>query len=100
MLQNTYFLAKIGADTAENKRNFGENEFNICQKLATTLRVHWPAKAATRTPRERPGTRWPSPTSGKEQIQKPATANFLRARDSRQPILGCIDGGRDHQMLS
>ena len=35
MLQNVYFLAKIGADTAENEQHFAE----ICQKLATTLRV-------------------------------------------------------------
>ena len=32
MLQNAYLLAKIGADTAENERNFAEN-------LPTTLRV-------------------------------------------------------------
>ena len=38
MLQNAYFLAKIGADTAENEQHFAE----ICQKLATTLRVHYP----------------------------------------------------------
>ena len=25
MLQNTYLLAKIGADTAENERNFAKN---------------------------------------------------------------------------
>ena len=25
MLQNAYFLAKIGADTAENERNFAQN---------------------------------------------------------------------------
>ena len=35
MLQDGYFLAKIGADTAENEQHFAE----ICQKLATTLRV-------------------------------------------------------------
>ena len=35
MLQNAYFVAKIGADTAENEQHFAE----ICQKLATTLRV-------------------------------------------------------------
>ena len=35
MLQNAYFLAKIGADTAENEQHFAE----ICQKMATTLRV-------------------------------------------------------------
>ena len=40
MLKNAYLLAKIGADTAENERNFAE----ICQKLATTLRVRrWTA---------------------------------------------------------
>ena len=32
MLKNAYFLAKIGADTAENEQHFAE----ICQKLATT----------------------------------------------------------------
>ena len=32
ILQNAYFLAKIGADTAENEQHFAE----ICQKLATT----------------------------------------------------------------
>ena len=40
MLQNAYFLAKIGADTAENERNFAE----ICQKLATTLRGRVPRR--------------------------------------------------------
>ena len=33
MLQNAYFLVKIGADTAENERHFAE----ILPKLATTL---------------------------------------------------------------
>ena len=33
MLENAYFLAKIGADTAENERNFEKN----CPKLETTL---------------------------------------------------------------
>ena len=36
MLQNAYLVAKIGADTAENERKFAE----ICQKLATILRIH------------------------------------------------------------
>ena len=43
MLQNAYSLGKIGADTAENERNFAE----ICQKLATTLRV--PTEPAMRS---------------------------------------------------
>ena len=33
MLQNAYVLAKIGADTAENERNFAKR----LPKLATTL---------------------------------------------------------------
>ena len=41
MLQNAYFLAKIGADTAENEQQFAE----ICQKLATTLPCRGKAKA-------------------------------------------------------
>ena len=35
MLQNAYFLAKIGADTAENEQHLPK----FCQKLATTLRA-------------------------------------------------------------
>ena len=34
MVQNAYFLAKIGADTAENEQHLAE----IGQKLATTRR--------------------------------------------------------------
>ena len=41
MLQNAYLLAKIGADTAENDRILPK----FCQKLATTLRVHYGARA-------------------------------------------------------
>ena len=32
--ENTYFLAKIGADTAENEQHLAENLPKICQKLA------------------------------------------------------------------
>ena len=42
MLNNAYFLANIGADTAENERNFAK-------KLATTLRLtsgHGPERLA------------------------------------------------------
>ena len=35
MLENAYLLAKIGADTAENERNFAK----ILIKIGTTLRV-------------------------------------------------------------
>ena len=56
MLQNAYFLAKIGADTAKNEQHFAE----ICQKLATTLRE------VIRPQRIRPGSRSPttSPNGG------------------------------------
>ena len=33
MLENAYLLAKIGADTAENERNFAENLPKIWQNL-------------------------------------------------------------------
>ena len=36
MLQNAYFLAKIGADTAENERNFAENLPKIGHSPSTT----------------------------------------------------------------
>ena len=42
MQQNAYLLAKIGADTAENKRNFGEILAKCCQNYATTLGVLFP----------------------------------------------------------
>ena len=44
MLQNAYFLAKIGADTAENEHHFAE----ICQKLATTPRGAGGAKSPSK----------------------------------------------------
>ena len=42
MLQNAYFLAKIGADTAENERNvaknLGERKIGKCSILAQKLK--------------------------------------------------------------
>ena len=35
MLKNAYFLAKIGADTAENERNFANNLPNIATPVET-----------------------------------------------------------------
>ena len=43
MLQNAYLLAKIGADTAENERNFAK----ILTKLATALRAATTPACAT-----------------------------------------------------
>ena len=44
MLQNAYFLAKIGADTAENEQHSAE----ICQELAA--RALFPAAGARGRP--------------------------------------------------
>ena len=49
MMQNAYFLAKIGADTAENERNCAENLPHISTtNLVITLRVGMPARAGAR----------------------------------------------------
>ena len=42
MLQNVYFLAKIGADTADNERKFAEILPKFWQKLATSLLARAP----------------------------------------------------------
>ena len=44
MLQNAYFLAKIGADTAENERNFAENLPKIGNYPTGPLPVGLPAR--------------------------------------------------------
>ena len=73
MLQNAYLPAKIGADTAENERHFAE----ICQKLATTLRVPDRRKRDPRAgaPGERRGL-----CLGILAIFSQNCANFWRAR--------------------
>ena len=53
MLQNAYLLAKIGADTAENERNFAENLPRI---------GNYPTGPATHaSPQGRPGREGPGP---------------------------------------
>ena len=52
MLQNAYFLAKIGADTAENEQHFAEI-------LPTdALRRLWRLPPETYAPRQFTGKRW------------------------------------------
>ena len=41
MLQNAYFLAKIGADTAENQRHSAKNLPKICKFLFSKETVDW-----------------------------------------------------------
>ena len=55
MLQNAYFLAKIGADTAENERKFAENLPKIgWWQLASGRRPRTPARSLrTRASRRR-----------------------------------------------
>ena len=63
MLQNAYFLAKIGADRAENEQHFAE----ICQKLATTLPCGGAGRrtaSARRRREERRAATDPPPWSG------------------------------------
>ena len=76
MLQNAYLLAKIGADTAENEQHFAE----ICQKLATTLRVR---RAMTRDAGRQPpagsaeGVPCDFTSSGGGGVKSPATARYV-----------------------
>ena len=52
MLKNAYFLSKIGADAAENERNFAKFLPNICQKKSlpnSTLALPASAPGTPRT---------------------------------------------------
>ena len=51
MLQNAYFLAKIGADTAENEQHFAENlpkNGNYLTTLTMPAAVAWSASRPRR----------------------------------------------------
>ena len=45
MLQNAYFLAKIGADTAENEQHFAR--FGLARAVAGARGAHQPATSAS-----------------------------------------------------
>ena len=89
MLQNAYFLAKIDADTAENEQHVAE----ICQKLATTLRVRGPdVEGGLEVPlrdgrRVHPRGRGYQPGSGGEssQIRRPTRT------ESQGAFLGIVN---------
>ena len=49
MLQNAYFLAKIGADTAENEQHFAEI-LPIGRRVADRLRLVFRRRAVLRLP--------------------------------------------------
>ena len=51
MLQNAYFLAKIGADTAENERMFAQNLPKNLPKKPQALREAGPRGRELRGPR-------------------------------------------------
>ena len=69
MLQNAYFLAKIGADTAENEQHLPK----FCQKLATTRRG-----APVAVPPEAPPGLGPGPRGLPAPHAAPAGCRRLR----------------------
>ena len=66
MLQNAYFLAKIGADTAENERNSAE----ILPKIGNYPTDPLPYAASSPGPQAPPA----SPTAGAAAAEEPAAA--------------------------
>ena len=69
MLQNAYFLAKIGADTAENEQHLAE----ICQKLVTTLRAPALPPGAPQAMRDGAGPAAPADARGWKQKARRST---------------------------
>ena len=78
MLSNAYFLAKISADRAENEQHFAE----ICQKLATTLRVRVRGRRACGG-RRRPGPRARRPGPRRARRRRPWVGVAMLDRGSR-----------------
>ena len=64
MLQNAYFLAKIGADTAENEQHFAE----ICQPTLSDVAATGATRTATAT----------APTMTARTAGGSATTGFVR----------------------
>ena len=82
MLQNAYLVAKIGADIAENWRNFAENNWQLPYG-STALRVHYP------TGGEPPGRRGRGRArGGGGRLRRGAAGEPPRPGKRRQPPLG------------
>ena len=81
MLQNAYLLAKIGADTAENERNFAENlpKFAAARRMSLELRER------------RAGDEY-GPSSQGQPGPRSESSEFRRAgKLSRARSRGCIE---------
>ena len=88
MLQNAYFLAKIGADTAENQRHSAKNLPKICKFLFSKETVDWDrAFADELKKRKELGTvdTKPVPPPKKGSVFQERTADFTGL------VLGCIE---------
>ena len=64
MLQNAYFHAKIGADTAENEQHFAENLPKICNYPTGVVAVNRVTALPRRPPTRPEGGPIPKPRAG------------------------------------
>ena len=84
MLQNAYFLAKIGADTAENEQHFAE----ILPKTG-----NYPTGPPDRSERrtasrpQRGGPRCGSPERYDDWLRRPMTVGGCQIRHTNQQVL-------------
>ena len=83
MLHNAYLLAKIGADTAENERNFAENLLRIGNYPTATTNASVSASSASRRCASRPSGR--AAAKGTPPRFWQFAANFTGL------VLGCIE---------
>ena len=83
MLQNADLPAKIGADTAENERNFAEKLPNIGNILLLRLLGQLARRAAPRPPRRRAPQRR---RRGGAEPQRPEPEAVLRLLAHSQPV--------------
>ena len=80
MLQNAYFLAKIGADTAENEQDFaeilpnGRRVADRCQVRAAGGEARRVSNAAAEAKKEAARSRGPRPPDSWQMLQN--SANF------------------------
>ena len=81
MLQNAYFLAKIGADTAENEQHFAEI---LPTNAAAAIRIHGGSTARSAQGKRR-CCGWTTQKEATEAGRRLDRANF------RGFVLGCVE---------
>ena len=92
MLQNAYFLAKIGVDTAENKRNFAENLPTLCNYPTGPRPPKAPSSAGSPRPTPRPAAQL-SPQSHvfcKFSLQRRSTSLLSEDDTCKRALHTCI----------